>query len=189
MSTDYKRHEPPSSNRTGSFLAGLLLGLLLGLAIAAVVAWYITSTPSPFRKHEPQQPVEPIPPIVSEAPKSSAPVEEKRRFDFYNVLPGSEELVPEQDLKQPPARGEVYYLQAGSFQKAADADNQKAKLALLGYEASVSSASIPDKGVWHRVRIGPYQKAEDVKRARAGLKQNAIETSLIKVREAPSPPR
>jgi cell division protein FtsN len=181
VSTDYKPHQP-ASKRAGSFLAGMLIGLLLGFIIAAAVAWYITSMPSPFRKHEPQQPIEPAPPIVSQAPK--APVEEKRRFDFYSMLPGSEELVPEQELKQPPKSGEVYYLQAGSFQKAADADNQKAKLALLGYEASVSSASLPDKGVWHRVRIGPYSKVEEVKRARSSLKQNAFETSLIKVHES-----
>lgn len=180
MSTDYKPRRPPS-RRAGSFLAGVLVGLLLGLTIAAVVAWYITSMPTPFRKHE-QQPVEAAPPVVSEAPKT--PVEEKRRFDFYSMLPGSEEIVPEQDLKQPVKSGEAYYLQAGSFQKAADADNQKAKLALLGFEASVSSASLPDKGVYHRVRIGPYSKVEEVKRVRAGLKQNAIETSLIKVRES-----
>ncbi|MGH8718712.1 MAG: SPOR domain-containing protein [Burkholderiales bacterium] len=183
MSTDYKPRQP-RSKRAGSFLAGILIGLLLGLFIAGAVAWYITSSPSPFRKHEPMQPIEPIPPVTSEAPKSAAPVEEKRRFDFYNVLPGTEELVPEQELKQPVKIGEMYYVQAGSFQKAADADNQKAKLALLGFEASVSSASIPDKGVWHRVRLGPYSKVDEVKRVRAGLKQNAVESSLIKVREA-----
>jgi cell division protein FtsN len=182
VSTDYKPRQP-RSKRAGSFLAGILIGLLLGLLIAGAVAWYITSSPSPFRKHEPTPPVEPIPSATSEAPKSAAPVEEKRRFDFYNVLPSTEELVPEQELKQPVKIGEMYYVQAGSFQKAADADNQKAKLALLGFEASVSSASIPDKGVWHRVRLGPYSKVDEVKRVRADLKQNAVESSLIKVRE------
>lgn len=185
MSTDYKP-APARSKRAGGFLAGILIGLTLGLGIAFAVAWYITSAPSPFRKYEPVQPIEPFPPTVSEAPKTTAPVEEKRRFDFYKMLPGTEELVPEQELKQPVARGDVYYLQAGSFQKAADADNQRAKLALLGYEAAISSASIADKGVWHRVRLGPYANADDVQRARAGLKQNAIDTSLIKVRETPS---
>jgi cell division protein FtsN len=184
VSTDYKPRLAPSK-RLGPFLAGILVGLVLGLAIAAGLAWYITTAPSPFRKHEPPQPAEPVAPVESEAPP--APVEEKRRFDFYSVLPGTEELVPEQELKQPAKSGEVYYLQAGSFQKAADADNQKAKLALLGYEAAVSSASVPDKGVWHRVRLGPFDKAEEVKRVRASLKQNAIETSLIKVRETSSP--
>ncbi|MGH8726812.1 MAG: SPOR domain-containing protein [Burkholderiales bacterium] len=182
MSTDYKNPRQPHSKRAGSFLAGILIGLLLGLLIAAAVAWYITSGPTPFREPRSVEPIEPIPPVANEAQKT-APVEEKRRFDFYNILPGTEELVPEQDLKQPAKSGDVYYLQAGSFQKAADADNQKAKLALLGYEASVSSAAIPDKGVWHRVRLGPYSKVDEVKRMRAGLKQNAIEASLIKVRE------
>lgn len=182
MSTDYKPRQP-QPQRAGSFLAGILIGLLLGLFIAVGVAWYITSKPSPFRETKPVEPIETISPPPSEA-KPAQPAEEKRRFDFYNILPGTEELVPEQDLKQPAKSGDVYYLQAGSFQKAADADNQKAKLALLGFEASVSSAAIPDKGVWHRVRLGPYSRVEEVKRVRAMLKQNAVETSLIRVRES-----
>ena len=39
------------------------------------------------------------------------------------------------------------FLQAGAFQSAPDADNLKARLALLGMQASVQTTTLPDKGV------------------------------------------
>ena len=53
-------------------------------------------------------------------------------------------------------------------------------------EATVQATSLPEKGVWHRVRVGPYTRVEELTRARDTLKQNGVETSLIKVREARS---
>jgi cell division protein FtsN len=76
-------------------------------------------------------------------------------------------------------------LQAGAFQNAPDADNLKARLALLGVEATIQTTTLPGKGVRHRVRVGPYIAIEDLNRARDALKQNGIETTLIKVRAAP----
>ena len=68
-----------------------------------------------------------------------------------------------------------------------DADNLKAKLALTGLEASVQTAAIPDRGTWHRVRVGPYRKVEEVNRAQAILKQQGIEAVLIRVNENATP--
>jgi len=79
-------------------------------------------------------------------------------------------------------------LQAGSFQSAPEADNLKARLALLGMEASIQTTVLPDKGVWHRVRIGPYTAVDDLNRARDTLKQNGIETTLIRVRDVATQP-
>ena len=59
----------------------------------------------------------------------------------------------------------------------------KARLALLGQEAVIQTADIPDKGVWHRVRIGPFTNIEDMNRSRTLLAQNDIPSSLVKVRE------
>lgn len=141
-----------------------------------------------------------MPPSKSEAPRNSdsAKSEDKAakaadgkpRFDFYKILPGSEEPVTEQQFKdaqdKPALAKETFYLQAGAFQNAPDADNLKARLALVGIAASVQTTTLPDKGVWHRVRVGPYTAIEDLNRARDTLKQNGIETTLIKVRETPA---
>ncbi|MGH8701120.1 MAG: SPOR domain-containing protein, partial [Burkholderiales bacterium] len=76
-----------------------------------------------------------------------------------------------------------FFLQAGAFQNAPDADSLRARLALLGIEARIQTATLPDKGEWHRVRVGPYTSVEELGRTRETLKQNGVETILIKVRE------
>ena len=200
MTKDYK--EPPRKpgdrkSGAGSLVIGILIGLLLGLGIALGVAWYINRMPTPFVNRG-------VPPVKSEslnntdaakADESGARSKDgKPRFDFYKILPGSEEPVTEQqfkDAQQKPApahANETFYLQAGAFQNAPDADNLKARLALLGVEASIQTTALPDKGVWHRVRVGPYTAIEELNRARDTLKQNGIETTLIKVREAAAQP-
>ena len=77
-------------------------------------------------------------------------------------------------LPEPAARSagsaskDVYFIQAGSFQNPADADNQKARLAILGFESSVEPANLPDKGTWYRVRLGPYKKVEEINKRTPG---------------------
>lgn len=194
MSKDYKGSTNKSASGqsgTGSLLIGILIGLLIGLGIALAVAWYINKMPTPFLDR-------PGPTVKSDAAKtgdkSGQTADAKPRFDFYKILPGSEEPVTEQQFKESqqkpstvPAK-EAFFLQAGAFQKAPDADNLKARLALLGIEAAIQTTTLPDKGVWHRVRVGPYTAVDDLNRARESLKQNGIETTLIKVREMPPQP-
>lgn len=194
MSKDYKAPTKRGGNSgAGSLLIGILIGLLMGLGIALAVAWYINKMPTPFvnRAHPPAKgdPAKSAETQKSDDKTAKAP-DGKPRFDFYKILPGSEEQVSEQqfkDAQQKPAQTkETFYLQAGAFQNAPDADNLKARLALVGIAASVQTTTLPDKGVWHRVRVGPYTAVDDLNRARDTLKQNGIETTLIKVREAPA---
>jgi cell division protein FtsN len=120
-----------------------------------------------------------------------APGAEKPKFDFYRILPGSEEPVTEKEIRerlraksgQQDAAKDVYFIQAGSFQNPADADNQKARLAILGFESSVEPANLPDKGTWYRVRMGPYAKLDEINKVRQALAQNGIDASLIKVKD------
>lgn len=200
MSKDYKRPSQKSGrnrNGTGSLLIGILIGLLLGLGIALAVAWYINKMPTPFLNRSGQ-------PAKSEPAKSAAPEsarsddksgkapDGKPRFDFYKILPGTEEPVTEKqfnEAQQKPSTAqtkEAFFLQAGAFQNAPDAENMKARLALLGVGAEIQTTAVPDKGLWHRVRAGPYTAIEDLNRTRDILKQNGIETALIKVREGPA---
>jgi cell division protein FtsN len=77
----------------------------------------------------------------------------------------------------------VYFIQAGSFQNPADADNQKAKIAILGFESNVEPTPLPDKGTWYRVRMGPYTSLEDLNRVRRVLAQNGIDANLVKLKD------
>lgn len=199
MSRDYKKPAPrtrASNSKNGKpMLTGILVGLFVGLAIALAVAVLVNIMPSPFvdKNKAADKPVqESIPPVKDSgkvADASDSKATDKPRFDFYTILPGSEEAVTDKQLKQaaqqavPGSAKETYFLQVGSFQKEADADNLKAKLALLGVETSIQTATLPEKGIWHRVRVGPYSKIDDLNRARATLAQNGMEAVLIKIND------
>ena len=194
MHRDYKPRLAPRSRSRGSLLLGLVAGFLLGLAVAAMIAIYFLKTPVPFldRSH-PQEKATPGVQNLTDASKAAKTAEaktpDKPRFDFYRILPGQEEPVTERQVREAAKQAEkagsapkdTYLLQAGSFQNPADADNLKAKLALLGLEASVEPASLPDKGTWYRVRIGPYSKVEEINRVRQQMTENGIQVSLIRV--------
>ena len=57
----------------------------------------------------------------------------------------------------------------------------KAKLTLMGFEAQVSEADIPDKGRMFRVRTGPYSSPDEMNRVRTQLSQNGVQASLVKL--------
>jgi cell division protein FtsN len=82
----------------------------------------------------------------------------------------------------PAAAGEekyVYYLQAGAFREVADAENARAKLALLGFEATVSDHT-NSTGVLHRVRMGPYNQVEAMNKVRGKLSENGIDVAVVR---------
>lgn len=183
MSKDFKPRTGGRTKAGSPLLTGILIGIVIGLGTAILVAWYVPSLTRGFRQPE-TVPATPQP-TKPAAPTSQPQAEKKPRFDFYNILPGTEEPVKE-DTK-PPTVGdkEKLFLQAGAFQKQEEADNLKARLALMGVEATVQSAEVPEKGVVHRVRIGPFTSVDELSRVRATLAENGIQASLIKVRGNP----
>jgi cell division protein FtsN len=208
MSRDMKvrrQNKAATKNKSGGgTLLGLFLGLVVGVLIAAGVVWYINKMPVPFTTKgqqppaptangKPQQPgataaVAPLP--LPGKPGDPIPQSgDKPRFDFYKILPGNADAIPDPkpveaakgkgDKEKEGALKEPLFLQAGSFQTAGDADNQKAKLALIGLEASVQQVMLQDK-VWFRVRLGPFNKMDEVNRMRADLAKQGVEANVVK---------
>jgi len=193
------RTAPATRKRSaGGFLFGLFVGVVIGLGVSLMIAFYLNRSPVPFitAKPKPAEKDTKAPAIAGLPQTATAPATtpEKPKFDFYKILPGSEEPVTERELRerlrasrsqpgQQEAAKDVYFIQAGSFQNPADADNQKARLAILGFESSVEPANLPDKGTWYRVRMGPYSKLDEINRIRQSLAQNGIEASLVKIKE------
>ena len=77
-------------------------------------------------------------------------------------------------------RGGKFYLQAGAYQNAADAEDQRAKLALMGIEATLQAVSLPDKGTLNRVRLGPFATAEEMNSVKTELSKRGVATAVIK---------
>jgi cell division protein FtsN len=75
--------------------------------------------------------------------------------------------------------GYIYYLQAGAFREMADAESARAKLALLGFEATISDRT-SDSGVLHRVRMGPFNQVEAMNKARAKLQDSGVDVAIVR---------
>jgi cell division protein FtsN len=100
---------------------------------------------------------------------------DKPKTDKVANKPADTPVAKATDNKVAPARAN--YLQAGSFANSSDAENLKASLAMKGMEASVQDVSIPGKGVWHRVRVGPFASEKDMNSALGTLKLNGMDAT------------
>ena len=207
MSRDMKprKSQPAKKKSAGGTLIGMFIGLVVGVGMAAGVVWYLNKSPLPFvEKVQPPakvagngKPGEPAQPLALPG-KPGDPVPEKR-FQFYDILPGKADAVPDkapdpqakkEDVKKDEAKKEEkkdetkeskapLFLQAGSFSTAQDADNQKAKLAFMGIEAVIQQVMVQDK-TYYRVRVGPYTKIDELNKVRAELAKSGVEAQLSK---------
>lgn len=73
-----------------------------------------------------------------------------------------------------------YFVQAGAFRTQADADAQRAKLAMLGWEARVSEREQNGRPVF-RVRVGPFTKRDDAEQIKEKLDSAAVDSTLVRV--------
>lgn len=125
------------------------------------------------------------------APASSGPATEGRPAESKPAASRPSESKPaetkqaessksrERADKETTALKEPIYLQAGAFQSASEADNQKARLALIGAEARIQQVMLQDK-VWYRVRLGPFHKMDDVNHLRGDLARQGIDANVVK---------
>ena len=180
----------------GGTLLGVLIGFALGVAVAGVIAFFFTKTPNPFEGKSVRGDV--AGPHLSSVERELAKGE-RPRFDFTKILPGTEERRVQKDdtvapataksAAAPPAAAQTdqggakagkFFLQAGAYQNEADAEDQRAKLALMGIEASMQSVSVPDKGTINRVRLGPYSSAGEMNQVKAELMKRGVVTAVIR---------
>jgi len=180
---DYKQRpvpRAPARKKTRPVSAWFGFGCGIGVGALSTIAVFL------------YQPRISIPDLIPSdiARQAKAPV--KPRFEFYTVLPEKEIAVPETamveiakqssaPLKEPIA-GTRYLLQVGSFRKLPDADRLKARLAFMGLEATIQTVTIDGEETWHRVRVGPYGKIKQLKSVLAQLKENRLDSIVLKLR-------
>lgn len=185
------------TTQTGTTLVGFIVGLVIGLGIAAAVALFITKAPIPFINkvgHAPEQPVlesgklpDPNKPLYSkETAQTSAPSEQATNPNATNSLekPGETTRGPSASVpiieksRSDFTEDHSSYVQAGAYTSADAAENMRGKLALLGFEATVSRSQ-RDGNTVYRVRLGPYTKIDDLNRVRQRLTENGIDAGIV----------
>jgi cell division protein FtsN len=183
---DYKR----TSRRTLDFsrYREFGYGVLVGLVLASLAFLYAGGN-----RHKAPEPVDTphpdphrAPPADSDSAGADNPAAKK--YDFYEMLPHFEVVVPEKDKDVKPdlppgapiERPGVYVLQAGSYRNQADAERVRAQLALQGVHAKVERVAV-DNDVWQRVRIGPITNLEELNRVRKQLQAAEVDALVIRV--------
>lgn len=190
--------------QAGGTLVGLIIGLIIGLGIAVGIALVVTKTSLPFTNKtgnadktvQPQtgESTDPnksmygkkVPSPEADMPAAAAPesikppVVDKSTQEQNKIAEKIEAAKAEAAKAESSDEKWIYYLQVGAFRETADAENLKAKLALLGFEASVSER-VADTGTLHRVRIGPFGQMETMNRVRGKLSDNGIDVAVVRV--------
>ncbi|ABM38998.1 Sporulation domain protein [Polaromonas naphthalenivorans CJ2] len=73
-----------------------------------------------------------------------------------------------------------YFIQAGAYRTPEDAEQQRARLLLLGMQAKVTEREQAGRTVY-RVRVGPFDKKDDADKIKDKLDNSSIETALVRV--------
>ena len=74
----------------------------------------------------------------------------------------------------------TYFVQAGAFKSAADADAQKAKLSMMGIEAKVSEREQAGRAIF-RVRSGPFDDKDQAEKIKARIDSSGLDAALVRV--------
>jgi cell division protein FtsN len=73
-------------------------------------------------------------------------------------------------------------VQAGAFARTEDAEQQRAKLAMMGYEAKVTEREQSGRTMY-RVRLGPFERKDDADGAKDKLAGVGVESALVRVQK------
>ena len=125
----------------------------------------------------------PAPGNVATAPAAPKPAASKAEAAKVETKPGADPL-GDLAVAKAAAKGNVdpfdYFVQAGAFRTQSDADAQRAKLAMLGWEARVSEREQNGRPVF-RVRVGPFSKRDDAEQLKDKLVAAGVDSALVRV--------
>ncbi len=190
-----------TSRQRGNTVLGFILGLVVGLMVALVVAIYVTKVPIPFlnkglsrnaeqdaAEQKKNKDWDPNAPLYGKSPAANAPSSDKPVANPAAPPPQPPAADPNAsdplgDLAQSKTQaGEafLYFVQVGAFNSTDEAQTQRAKLALGGFDPKISEREQNGKIVY-RVRLGPFETKTEAEDAQSKLKATKFESALMRV--------
>jgi cell division protein FtsN len=193
-------------SQRGGFAVGLIVGLLLGLTLALGVALYVTKVPVPFINKVPQRTADqdaaeternknwdPNAPLANKPAGKAAPASEPTAAaPSATRTPPAAAATPAAMPAKPAASAAVakstkpgtdafmYFVQVGAYARREDAEQQHARIGLLGMPAKVSEREQSGRTVY-RVRLGPFDRKDEADAVQSRLTGNGVEAALVRV--------
>jgi cell division protein FtsN len=75
-----------------------------------------------------------------------------------------------------------YFVQAGAYARSEDAEQQRARLAIIGIESKLTEREQGGRTVY-RVRVGPFDKKEEADAAKDKLAEGGVDAALVRVQK------
>lgn len=160
-----KKHQAPSRPPFPWVRFTITLALIIGFV---VFLWYIRET-NADKVTAPKKSVKQDELQLPDAPKE--------KWEYIKILPDPNTTV-EVEVPEQQKSDKTYIMQCGSFRKQAQAEEMRARIAFQGLESQVKTTK-GEKGVWHRVVLGPYTSKRQGERDRHKLQKASITTCRI----------
>ena len=186
----------------GNTLVGFILGLVVGLTVALGVAVYVTKVPIPFlnkgltrnadqdaAEEKKNKDWDPNAPLYGKTPAANTPAETTKPTKSAEVVPPTPTPAP---VASPDPLGDLaagkaqqadafyYFVQVGAFRSSEEAESQRAKLSLGGFDPAISQREQEGKIIYW-VRVGPFDSKSQAEQIQTQLKSNKFESALIRV--------
>ena len=136
-------------------------------------------------------PARPAPALPEATAVAPAPVPEPH-IATVRPSPAASAAAPAQSPTPRPSTGAVastlangaftYFVQAGAYSRSEDAEQQRAKLAMLGVESRLTEREQGGRMVY-RVRVGPFERREDAESAKQKLGISGVDSALVAVQK------
>jgi len=192
----------------GGTLLGFILGMIVGLGVALVVAAYVTKMPVPLLNRSNTRPPgqdaaeaqrnknwDPNAPLYGKnsvnTPAASVPTPpgagalDDPLGDLALARAGASSARLPQAVATP-SEQVGYFVQAGAFRSRQDAEAQRARLAMLGWQAHVSEREQNGRPLF-RVRIGPFARSDDAESLKGKLAGENMDAVLVRVQPRQNP--
>lgn len=120
----------------------------------------------------------PAKPLPAGTMLNQTPVTKEPKDQLTQVATEAAKVDPEAEVSPPGSEG-GFVIQVASFKDQDDADRFVAELRKRGHEAFRQAATVPDRGVWHRVRIGSFKTKYRATLYKKKLEKDERVTALV----------
>ncbi|WP_294637599.1 SPOR domain-containing protein [uncultured Aquabacterium sp.] len=142
-----------------------------------------TTAPAPAEAEQPVPDASPAAATAASAAASKAKPVAKPASGAASSARNPAAILNGEPVSTAPAADALsYQVQAGAYGSQAEAEQQRAKLGMMGIEARIQEREVNGRTMY-RVRIGPFAQREQAEDVRGKLQASGIESALVRIQK------